>query len=142
MKPIFIIALILFQSLSVTNASEVFTKMTYLGTNQKTILNPEAAKDHQFEIEIFNLDELSNIEAEVTNNLPKDPVGAERIADERMGSLDKTKAMRLFKGVALLIEWDIKKLPAFVFGEGQYVIYGVTDTAIAINRYVNSRKRK
>ena len=49
MKPIFIIALILFQSLSVTNASEVFTKMTYLGTNQKTILNPEAATEHQFE---------------------------------------------------------------------------------------------
>jgi integrating conjugative element protein (TIGR03757 family) len=142
MKPIFIIVLIFFQCLSVTNAGEAITKITYLGTNQKTILNPEAAKEQKFEIEVFNLDELSNIEAEVTKNLPKDPVEAERIADERMGSLDKTKAMRLFKGVALLIEWDIKKLPAFVFDDGQYVIYGVTDTATAINRYVNSRKRK
>jgi integrating conjugative element protein (TIGR03757 family) len=141
MKPIFIIALILFQSLSVTYAGEAITKMTYLGTNNKLIVNPGAATEHQFEFEIFNLDGLSNIEAEVTKNLPKDPVEAERIADERMGSLNKTKAMRLFKGVALLIEWDIKKLPAFVFGEGQYVIYGVTDTATAINRFVNSRKR-
>lgn len=33
MKPVFIIALILFQSLSVTYAGEAITKMTYLGTN-------------------------------------------------------------------------------------------------------------
>ena len=58
-----------------------------------------------------------------------------------MGNMDKTRAMRLFKGVALLVEWDIKKLPAFVFGEGQYVIYGVTDTNTAIKRFINSRKR-
>ena len=142
MKSVFIISLLLIHSLPITYANEAVTKLTFLGTNQKTILNPGVAREYQFEIEVFNLDELSNIEAEVTNNLPKDPVEAERIADERMGSLDKTKAMRLFKGVVLLIEWDIKKLPAFVFGEGQYVIYGVTNTATAINRFVNSRKRK
>jgi integrating conjugative element protein (TIGR03757 family) len=142
MKLVFIISLLLIHSLPITYASEAVTKLTFLGTNQKTILNPEVAREYQFEIEVFNLDELSDIEAEISNNLPKDPVEAERIADERMGSLDKTKAMRLFKGVALLIEWDIKKLPAFIFGEGQYVIYGVTNTATAINRFVNSRKRK
>ena len=141
MKPVFIIALIFIQGLSVTNASEALTKLTYLGTNQKTILHPEAATEYQFEIEVFNLDELSNIEAEITHDLPQDPVKAEQLANERMGSLDKTKAMKLFKGVAILIEWDIKKLPAFVFGEGNYVIYGVTDTATAIKRYIHSRKR-
>jgi integrating conjugative element protein (TIGR03757 family) len=141
MKSFFIITLIFVQGLSVTNASEAITKLTYLGTNKKTILNPDDVKDHQFELEAFNLDELKNIESEVTKNLPEDPVEAERLANERMGSLDKTRAMRLFKGVALLIEWDIKKLPAFVFGEGQYVIYGLTDTATAIKRFANSRKR-
>jgi integrating conjugative element protein (TIGR03757 family) len=141
MKQVIIITLIFIQSLSITNASDAFTKMTYLGTNQKTILHPEAATEYQFEIEVFNLDELSNIEAEITHNLPLDPVKAEQLANERMGSLDKTKAMTLFKGVALLIEWDIKKLPAFVFGEGNYVIYGVTDTATAIKRFENSRRR-
>ena len=141
MKLFFILALVLVQGLSVTNASEAITKLTFLGTNQKTILNPDAVKDHQFELAVFNLDELKNIESEVTKNLPDDPVEAERLANERMGSLDKTRAMGLFKGVALLIEWDIKKLPAFVFGEGQYVIYGLTDTTTAIKRFINSRKR-
>jgi integrating conjugative element protein (TIGR03757 family) len=142
MKLVFIISLLLIHSLPITYASEAVTKLTFLGTNQKTILNPEVATEYQFEIEVFNLDELSNIETEVTKNLPNNPVEAERLANERMGSLNKTRAMKLFKGVALLIEWDIKKLPAFVFGEGQYVIYGVTNTATAINRFVNSRKRK
>ena len=140
MKSVFIISLLLIHSLPITYASEAVTKLTFLGTNQKTILNPEVATEYQFEIEVFNLDELSNIETEVTKNLPNNPVEAERLANERMGSLNKTRAMKLFKGVALLIEWDIKKLPAFVFGEGQYVIYGVTNTATAINRFVNSRK--
>ena len=141
MKQVIIITLIFIQSLSITNASDAFTKMTYLGTNQKTILHPEAATGYQFKIEILNLDELSNIEAEITHNLPQDLVKAEQLANDRMGSLDKAKAMTLFKGVALLIEWDIKKLPAFVFGEGNYVIYGVTDTATAIKRFENSRRR-
>ena len=141
MKQVFIIALLLLQSLSVTNASEAFTKVTYLGTNQKTISNPNAVTEMQFELEVYNLDELKNIEEEVTNNLPDDPVVAERLANERMDNLDQAKAMRMFKSVALLIEWDIKKLPAFVFGEGEYVIYGVTETATAIKRFINSRKR-
>ena len=141
MKQVFIIALLLLQSLSVTNASEAFTKVTYLGTNQKTISNPNAVTEMQFELEVYNLDELKNIEEEVTNNLPDDPVVAERLANERMDNLDQAKAMRMFESVALLIEWDIKKLPAFVFGEGEYVIYGVTETATAIKRFINSRKR-
>ncbi len=141
MKQVMITALLLLQSLSVTNASEAFTKVTYLGTNQKTIINPNTALEMNFDLEVYNLDELDNIEAEVTKNLPENPVEAERLANERMGNLDQAKAIRMFKSVALLIEWDIKKLPAFVFGEGEYVIYGVNETAIAIKRYMNSRKR-
>ncbi len=141
MKLFLTIALLLMHFLPTVDASEALPKMTFLGTNQRSILHSEVAAEYQFNIEVFNLDELSNLEAEVTKDLPEDPVEAERVANERMGSLDKEKAMRLFKGVALLIQWDIKKLPAFVFGEGEYVVYGVTDTATAIKRYVNSRKR-
>jgi integrating conjugative element protein (TIGR03757 family) len=141
MKPFLTIVLLFIQFLPLVSANETVSKMTFLGTNHKSILHSEVAAEYQFNIEVFNLDELSNLEAEVAKDLPKDPVEAERVANERMGSLDKEKAMRLFKGVALLIQWDIKKLPAFVFGDGEYVIYGVTDTATAIKRYVNSRKR-
>ena len=139
MKSLLIIVYILAQSLATAQANEAPTRITYLGTNHYQISRAENVSDYQ--IEIFNLDELNNLEKEITRNLPNDPVQAERLANARMQDLDNEKAMRMFKSVALLIEWDVKKLPAFVFGEGEYVIYGVTDTAIAIQRFVNSRKR-
>lgn len=141
MKASIIGALILAQILSAVMANEKPSKLTFLGTNQYPISYPEVASEYQFDIEAFNLDALSNLEKEIIKDLPTDPMEAERIANERMGNLDEARAMRLFKSIALLIEWDIKKLPAFVFGEGDYVIYGVVDTATAIKRYVNSRKR-
>jgi integrating conjugative element protein (TIGR03757 family) len=139
MKSLLIIVYILAQSLTTAQANEAPIRMTYLGTNHYQISHAENVSDYQ--IEIFNLDELNNLEKEITSNLPSDPIQAERLVNARMQDLDNEKAMRMFKSVALLIEWDVKKLPAFVFGEGEYVIYGVTDTAIAIQRFVNSRKR-
>jgi integrating conjugative element protein (TIGR03757 family) len=145
MNILFGILLMLANSLTVTvvyaEESPGKTKITYLGTNDKKVKHPDVATEYQFELEVFNLDDLSNLEAEIVKGLPKDPAEAERIANERMKGLDNKKAMHLYKGVALLIQWDIKKLPAFVFEDGRYVIYGVTDTASAIKRYVNSRKR-
>ncbi len=139
MKLLLILIFILTQSLANALANEALTRITYLGTNHYQISHAENVSDYQ--IEIFNLDELNNLEKEITSNLPSDPIQAERLANARMQDLDNEKAMRMFKSVALLIEWDVKKLPAFVFGDGEYVIYGVTDTAIAIQRFVNSRKR-
>ena len=139
MKSLLIIVYILTQSLANALANEVPIRLTYLGTNHYQISHAENVSDYQ--IEIFNLDELNNLEKEITSNLPNDPIQAERLASARMQDLDNEKAMRMFKSVALLIEWDVKKLPAFVFGDGEYIIYGVTDTAIAIQRFVNSRKR-
>ena len=138
MKLLLILIFILTQSLANALANEALTRITYLGTNHYQISHAENVSDYQ--IEIFNLDELNNLEKEITSNLPSDPIQAERLANARMQDLDNEKAMRMFKSVALLIEWDVKKLPAFVFGDGEYVIYGVTDTAIAIQRFVNSRK--
>jgi len=139
MKSLLIIVYMLAQSLTTAQANEALTRITYLGTNHFQISHAENISDYQ--IEIFNLDELNNLEKEITSNLPNDPIQAKRLANARMQDLDNEKAMRMFKSVALLIEWDVKKLPAFVFGDGEYVIYGVTDTAIAIQRFVNSRKR-
>ena len=141
MKSLWMLVFMLTQSLTGVMANEGLTRMTFLGTNHYQVLHPETAAEYQMEIEIFNLDELDNLEKEITRNLPRNRVQAEQIASARMEDLDNEKAMRMFKSVALLIEWDIKKLPAFVFGEGEYVIYGITDTATAIQRFVHSRKR-
>ncbi len=114
----------------------------YFGTNKYKLAVKQAS------IENYNLDELNNLEDVLTKKitagspLPKDPEAMDRVANERMEKLDLVHTMhinkRLFhivQGVARLVRWDIKKLPAFVFDNGQYVVYGVTDPHKAISKY-------
>jgi hypothetical protein len=46
-----------------------------------------------------------------------------------------------FQGIALTLMWDLKKVPAIVFGDGDQVIYGVTDLNVALKRYDFYRSR-
>jgi len=115
--------------------------ITYLGTNDYVMSNSYAVEQSAYQFESYNLDDLSNLENEITKELPADREEAQRIANKRMELINESNSIQIFKGVARLIQWDIKKLPAFVFGDGEYVIYGVSDADIAIKRFVNSRKR-
>jgi integrating conjugative element protein (TIGR03757 family) len=125
---------------SQVNAKDHLKKITFLGNNQYTIKHADVASEYLFDIDTYNLDAHKNLEIEISSDLPKDPVEAQRIANKRIAKLDQAEVLNLFKGTMLMFQWDIKKIPAFVFEEGKYVIYGVTDTSTAIKRYVNSRK--
>ena len=142
MRPITIITGFIFLILNPQVFAEgLLTNMTFLGTNKYTVKHPEVAKEYLFDIKTYNVDAHKNLERQISANLPKNPVEAQRIANERIEKLEQAEVLSLFKGTILLLQWDIKKLPAFVFEDGKYVIYGVTDTSTAIKRYVNSRKR-
>ena len=47
-----------------------------------------------------------------------------------------------FRGIALAIQWGIRKAPAFVFDNGQAVIYGLTDAEVALKRWQFDRMRR
>ena len=138
----FIIRVILF-SLFTTQAfsAEPPQLLTYLGTNDYPLLNNRVIEQSDFQFEGFNVDDLSNLEKEITKALPDNREEAEQIANQRLEMLDEERSTNIFKGIARLVQWDIKKLPAFVFGDGQYVVYGVRDAGVAIKRFMNSRKR-
>lgn len=136
-----IIILNLVSTFAFAQADSYADKITFLGTNQYSIQSKDVATEFNFEIDTYNLDAIKNLEKEISQGLPKDPVKAQEIANKRLDKVDQSKTMHMFQGTALLFTWDIKKLPAFVFGEGEFVIYGVTDTQIAIKRYLNSRRR-
>ena len=114
-------------------------KLTYFGTNNFKITNDQAAKQYQLGLFVYNLDALHNLEASIRENLPEDPDEAIRIGTERMNALDESVTEGILIGSVLLLKWDIKKLPAFVFGDGKFVVYGVTDTNAAIKYFLNSR---
>ncbi len=125
-------------------AAQPLTPLTFLGSNQSTLINADAsaiAEGYGYQLTAFNLDALTNLEKSISKDLPKDLAQAEALANERLGGLDQSEMMNFVKGPALLMRWDIKKLPAFVFGDGEYVIYGLTDINVALQRFTNSRKR-
>ncbi len=129
---------------SIAFAAQPLTPLTFLGSNQFTLLNADAtaiAEGNGYQLSVFNLDAITNLEKTISKDLPSDLAQAEAIANERLADLGQSEMMDFVKGPALLMRWDVKKIPAFVFGDGEYVIYGVTDLNIAIQRFINSRKR-
>mgnify|MGYP002713040636 CR=1 FL=1 len=114
----------------------------YLGTNQYPVSNIASTGHAGFEIKEFNMDGHLNLEETLSEGLPQDNIElAEKIANERLEKLDWSILQTAFQGLALAASWDIRKLPAFVFAEGQFVIYGVTDAEEAIQRWNQYRGR-
>lgn len=115
--------------------------VTYIGTNDYEIVNAGAAEAHGVRLVVYNLDAHRNLEKRLSADLPDDPVEAERIANERLEALDGRTVQEAFRGVALAIQWDLRKAPAIVFGAGEQVIYGVTDLEEALKRWEFHRTR-
>jgi len=115
--------------------------VTYIGTNDHAIVNAAAAEAYGVRLVVYNLDAHRNLEKQLSADLPDDPVEAERIANERLEAIDGRKVQEAFRGVALAIQWDLRKAPAIVFGAGEQVIYGVTDLEEALKRWEFYRTR-
>lgn len=115
----------------------------FITTNQFQIKNTDAAKQSGFELRVLNLDAHLNLEAELSKGLPQNNIEeAERIATERLEKMDWRELQAAFQGMALASNLDIRKAPAFVFNEGQLVIYGMTDARDAMNRYLAYQSRQ
>ena len=109
--------------------------VTFIGTNHFQPVNVEAAEAYGVRLAAFNLDGHRNLEKAISQGLPNDLVEAERIANERIKAMDSRELQAAFQGIALALQWDIQKAPAFVFNEGEAVIYGVTDVEVALKRW-------
>ena len=116
--------------------------MVYLGTNQYPLLNADQAARYGVRLVQYNLDDHRNLERRLSADLPQNLEEAERIVNERLAALDGEALQNAFRGIALAIQWDIRKAPAFVFENGQTVIYGLTDAEVALKRWQFDRMRR
>lgn len=125
-----------------TNISQADTanQLTFFGTNAYQLTKEVVASEFNLNLTSYNLDAQRNLEAMIGAGLPEDREEAQKIATKRMESIDEAITTKILYGTALLFKWDIKKLPAFVFGDGKYVIYGITNTKSAIYIFLKSRK--
>lgn len=108
--------------------------LVYIGSNDYPPENVPSGESARANIATLNLDAPRNLEVQLSEGLPThDREAALRIANERFDALSEDQVQAIFRPLALVMDWDIRKVPAVVFGGGQYVIYGVTDIAQALD---------
>ena len=95
-------------------------RVTFFGTNQFQAVNTEVAEAFGVQLKQYNLDAHRNLEKQFSAGLPQDRFEAERIANARLQALDLQLVQQSYQGIALALQWDIRKAPAFVFNEGQH----------------------
>ncbi|VAW67430.1 hypothetical protein MNBD_GAMMA08-2086, partial [hydrothermal vent metagenome] len=112
------------------------TTIYFITSNNYTIRNAATANENGFHLKQLNLDAHRNLEKELSRDLPLDDVEkSQQIAEQRVANTPIETLQGIFKSIALTIQWDIRKVPAFVFNDGGLVIYGVTDVEEAIQRF-------
>jgi integrating conjugative element protein (TIGR03757 family) len=115
--------------------------VTYIGSNKHPLVNAEAVDYYDVTLSVYNIDGHRNLEEQLSAGLPQNYAEAEKIANERLMAMDGKAVQDAFRGVALTLLWDLKRVPAIVFGDGEQVIYGVTDLSEALKRYSFFRSR-
>lgn len=120
---------------------ENLPQIIYIGTNDHPLENARAAEQAGITLGAYNLDAQRNLEHWLIRDLPvdlADPRDFERvqgIVQARFAELSDDDVRNAFMAVMLAAQWDIRKAPAFVFGNGISVIYGLTDAAVAIDHW-------
>ena len=112
---------------------ENLPQVAYIGTNDFPMENAKAATKAGITLGVYNLDAQRNLETHLADNLPVDDmVLANTIVQQRFDALPEGAVQSAFEAVSLSARWDIRKAPAFVFGDGEAVIYGVSNAGEAL----------
>jgi integrating conjugative element protein (TIGR03757 family) len=88
-------------------------------------------------IELYEIDGVTRLEAELSDGLADNPDTARRLVQERFGQIDGPRldvARRSAAGLINAAEYGVERYPAIVF-DGNAVVYGVTDIDEALRHY-------
>lgn len=113
---------------------EIFTDHVYPVSGIEIVRGDISA-----EIQVYELDAPDRLEAQLSENLPKDRIAAEYMAAQWFSTLDHEALTQQFKaayaGILKALAYGIDRYPAVVFDQGASVVYGVTDLHQALAYY-------
>ena len=113
---------------------------TYFGTNTFQPVGIEHLQQSGVKIDVYNLDAPLNFENEVSKDLPLNNVElATEIARSRVAKYTEQQMKDLFMGAFTARKWEIQQLPAVVFEDGKFAIYGMTNIGQAYQIYRSKR---
>lgn len=91
------------------------------------------------QIDVYDLSMPEKVKDTLLPTMPEDPVQAKLIAREFLnspaGAHFQNSLRAAYAGKLKTIKYQVKKIPAIVFEEGRYVIYGSTDIIGAMHTY-------
>ena len=88
-------------------------------------------------VEVYELDGIRELEAELSRGLRPDAEAARRVALARVGRLNEGRRQQLRRtalGLSKAMQYCVDRYPAIVF-DGQAVVYGLTDLEQALRQY-------
>ena len=111
-------------------------------SNQRPVSNINGISintgDVQPDIQILNLDAVTNIEQRLSDGLPIDPIQARTMVDQRIDQIGRsqldTELRTAYLPLGTMMAYALDRYPVIIF-DREAVIYGVTDLAQAMNRY-------
>jgi integrating conjugative element protein (TIGR03757 family) len=112
--------------------AEVFTTASFVVTTLAATGRPSG-----FELQVYRLDGIQQLERALWVDLPGDPESVQRIALARLKQVDPPATKELQQaavGLTRAVEYGIDRYPAIVF-DGTAVVYGVSDMAEALHYY-------
>jgi integrating conjugative element protein (TIGR03757 family) len=89
------------------------------------------------EVDVYAIDGVQRLEAELSRALPADARAAKRDVLARIDALNESRMQPVrhaVLGLAKAMQYGLDRYPAIVF-DRRAVVYGVTDAALALRRY-------
>lgn len=94
----------------------------------------------------YNLNELELVKARYLPTLPPDPARAQSLfhsfLNSEKGAKFTSEMRRAYKGHQQMVRYQLEKVPAIVFDDGRYVIYGLLDVREALVIYRAAMRKK
>ena len=91
----------------------------------------------------YHLDALNSLKQSLSQDLPSEPETAKALALKRIAKMEEAlqaDVENAVEGLSLATSYGLQQLPAIVFDNGQYVIYGVESLERAITIYQDFKK--
>ena len=116
--------------------------VTVVTSSQRSILNTDtvlvSAGSSRLDIQVLNLDSVTDIEKRLGDGLPNDPEHARTMIDQRVAragrsSLD-AELRAAYLPLGTMMAYGLDRYPVIIFDQ-QAVIYGVTDLTQAVDQY-------
>lgn len=101
------------------------------------LVDEEEGSSRSINLQVYELNGIQLVEAELSRNLTADPAQSKRILLQRIQELDEQTRKRMQRsatGLARAMQYGIDRYPAIVIN-GQVIVYGVTDLNTALSQY-------